>query len=70
MEATFNDRTTTRPQEADEQRRQENASRAEQGERKPGGSAGREQIANKDPSEFDVRGGPGGDPKPKQDPIL
>ncbi|KAK0531730.1 hypothetical protein OC835_003581 [Tilletia horrida] len=70
MEATFNERSETRPQETDEQRRQENASRQERGEKTVGGQAGREQIANKDPSEFDPRGGPGGDPKPKQDPVM
>jgi len=70
MEATFNERPTTRPQETDEQRRQENASREERGEKTIGGSAGREQISNKDPAEFDARGGPGGDPKPKQSPVM
>ncbi|CAD6893660.1 unnamed protein product [Tilletia controversa] len=70
MEATFTERIPSNPQEADEQRRRENALREERGEPKVGGSAGRQQIANKDPKEFDVRGGPGGDPKPKQDPVM
>ncbi|KAK0544648.1 hypothetical protein OC846_005982 [Tilletia horrida] len=70
MQTTFTDRIPDRPEEADEQRRQENASRAERGEKTVGGSAGLQQVSNKDPAEYDVRGGPGGDPKPKQDPVI
>lgn len=47
MESTFNDK---KPALSDDERRVENAKRAEKGEPQVGGAAGREQVASKDPS--------------------
>ncbi|KAJ1035584.1 hypothetical protein NDA18_000362 [Ustilago nuda] len=67
MEKTFND---SMPKN-DQQRQEENARRAEQGEPQIPGAAGRESVASKDPKEFDSRGGPGSEShKPVQDPVV
>lgn len=48
MEATFNDKQV--PPTQDEQRRLDNAVRAEKGEQQVGGEAGRQQVGSTDPS--------------------
>ena len=70
MEATFNDKTA--PPSQDAQRREENAARAVKGEEQIGGSAGRQQIGTKDPSEHDATtGGPGSKGNaPVKDPVV
>ncbi|PWN37844.1 uncharacterized protein FA14DRAFT_117270 [Meira miltonrushii] len=70
MEATFNDKQV--PPSQDDQRRLDNAVRAEKGEEQVGGEAGRQQVGSKDPSEFDnTTGGPGSKGnQPVQDPTI
>lgn len=48
MQSTFQDKQPDPSQDAE--RRLENAARAVQGEKQEGGSAGREQVASKDPA--------------------
>ncbi|GAK66717.1 uncharacterized protein PAN0_014c4940 [Moesziomyces antarcticus] len=66
MEKTFNDSLPTGAQ-----RDQDNQQRAQQGEPQIPHAAGREQVASKDPKEYDVRGGPGSEGnKPVQEPTI
>lgn len=77
MEATFGDSKAQHDEldgkqieEADSRRIKENEDRRSQGEKTIGGSAGRAQVANKDPEVHDTRRGGQGDRLPNEKPVI
>ncbi|PLW11222.1 hypothetical protein PCANC_21249 [Puccinia coronata f. sp. avenae] len=78
MQATFgdsNDQKANAPsgreiEERDARRIEENEQRKLHGDKTIGGSAGRAQVADKDPKAYDVKGGGQGDRLPNEKPII
>ncbi|KNZ45595.1 hypothetical protein VP01_7g35 [Puccinia sorghi] len=78
MQATFGDSSAEkgaglsgREIEAQDARRMtENEERKQRGEKTVGGSAGRAQVADKDPKAHDVKRGGQGDHLPNEKPII
>ncbi|KAI7957036.1 hypothetical protein MJO28_004131 [Puccinia striiformis f. sp. tritici] len=78
MQATFGDSHAHKAdelsgreiEEKDARRIAENEDRKQHGEKTIGGSAGRAQVADKDPKAHDVKSGGQGDRLPNEKPII